>query len=477
MAKVEEEQTPLRHKKAEDFNEWYNEIVEKAELCDKRYPVKGLNIWTAYGWKTMAAIDGIIRNEMGDTGHSEVCFPLLVPEDQFKKEEEHIKGFSDEVYWVTRAGGNDLEVKLLLRPTSETAMYPMFSLWVRSHADLPLKIFQIVNVFRFDTKQTRAFIRVREIHFFEAHTCHRDFEDAEKQIREDIEVMARLARKLCMPYRIFKRPDWDKFPGAFYSLACDVLMPDGRTLQVGTIHQYKDNFAKAYDVKYEEEGGEHKHVHQTTYGMSERLLGAVVGLHGDDNGILLPPDIAPIQVVIVPILAKEMKGPVLEEADRIMDELKKAGIRVTMDARDLRPGAKYYHWEMRGVPLRLELGPRDMKENKVVLIRRDNRQKAFVPRAGMVGEVRRTLDLMALEMAGRSALLRGGIRDITSLVEEAPTGILRAGWCGDTACGHEMEDRLGVKMLGTSYDKEEYSGKCVVCGKQAQEAAYLARTY
>jgi prolyl-tRNA synthetase len=478
MPKEDEELTPLRCKRSEDFNEWYNEVVERANLCDKRYPVKGLNIWTAYGWKAMTAIDAMIRREMAETGHGEVCFPLLVPEDQFKKEEEHIKGFSDEVYWVTRAGGNELDVKLLLRPTSETAMYPIFSLWVRSHADLPLKIFQIVNAFRFDTKQTRAFIRMREFHFFEAHTCHADYEGAEAQIAEDLQVMARVARDLCLAYLVMKRPEWDKFPGAYYSLAADALMPDGRTLQIGTIHQYKDNFARAYDVKYEAEGGEHRHVHQTTYGMSERLLGAVVGMHGDDSGVIMPPSIAPVQVVVIPILAKDNKEPVINEADTITRELLKANVRAQLDSRDIRPGAKYYHWEMRGVPLRLEIGPRDMKEGKVVLVRRDNRQKAFVPRAGMVGEVRRTLDLVAMDLLARSTqLLQKMMRDITSLDDEPATGILKAGWCGEAACGHEMEDRLGVKMLGTPHGSAPYSGKCVVCGKDAAQQAYLARTY
>jgi prolyl-tRNA synthetase len=478
MPRDDEELTPLRYKKAEDFNEWYNEVVERAGLCDKRYPVKGLNIWTPHGWAAMRAIDSAMRREMEATGHSEVCFPLLVPEDQFKKEEDHIKGFSDEVFWVTRAGGNDLDVKLLLRPTSETAMYPIFSLWVRSHADMPLKIFQIVNAFRFDTKQTRAFIRMREFHFFEAHTCHADFEGAEEQIREDLQIMARLAKGLCLSYLVLKRPEWDKFPGAFYSLGCDTLMPDGRTCQIGTVHQYKDNFAKAYDIKYEDASGQHKLVHQTTYGMSERLLGAIVGLHGDDSGVLLPPEIAPIQAVVVPILAKEMKGPVLEEAQKICEELKRAGLRATVDSRDIRPGAKYYHWEMRGVPIRVEIGPRDMKEGKVVLVRRDNRQKSFVPRVAMAGEVRRTLDLIAMDMTARSEeLQRKGIRDITTLDEEPATGVLRAGWCGTETCGHEMEDRLGVKILGTPYEKQAPAGKCVVCGKDAAETAYLARTY
>ncbi|MEM4730031.1 MAG: proline--tRNA ligase [Thermoplasmata archaeon] len=476
--KADGEEAPLRHRKAEDFSEWYNEVVERAGLCDKRYPVKGLNVWTPYGWRAMGLIDSAIRAMMEETGHQEVCFPLLIPEDQFRKEAEHIRGFEDEVYWVTRAGGSELDVKLLLRPTSETAMYPVLSLWIRSHADLPLKIFQIVNAFRFDTKQTRAFIRMREFHFFEAHTCHRDYEDAESQIAQDLEIMKKLAELLCLDYMVFRRPEWDKFPGAHYSLACDTLMPDGRTLQIGTIHQYRDNFARAYGITYEDEAGNHPHVHQTTYGMSERLLGAVVGVHGDDGGLVLPPAIAPVQVVVVPVLAKEMKEPVIQAARELAAELRSCGLRAHLDDRDIRPGAKYYYWEMRGVPLRIELGPRDIEKRQVILVRRDTREKLAVSRDGVGDEARALLDRIALNLLERSReLMRRGIRDITDLVEEAPTGILRAGWCGSEACGREIEDRLGVRMLGTLFGGESYSGKCVACGREAAAAAYLARTY
>jgi len=251
----------------QDFSEWYNEIVEDAKLIDKRYAIKGMNVWLPYGWKLMKNIDKYLINIFEKYNHDEVNFPVLIPEDVFAKETEHIKGFSNEVFWVTHGGENSLDVKLLLRPTSETAMYPMFSLWVRSHTDLPLKIFQIVNVFRYETKQTRAFIRMREIHFFESHTCHVDFEDAERQIAEDLGIMKRLAKKLCLPYVLCKRPDWDKFAGAFYTIGIDSLMPTGRTLQMGSIHQYKENFSRPYNIKYEDENGQHQYAHQTTYGM------------------------------------------------------------------------------------------------------------------------------------------------------------------------------------------------------------------
>ena len=299
-------------KKHEDFNEWYNEIVELADLCDKRYPIKGMNIWRPYGWTLIQNVDHLIRQEMIKTHHQEVNFPLLIPETFFKKEEEHIKGFGNEVYWITHAGNNKLEERWLLRPTSETAMYPIFSLWIRSHTDLPLKTFQIVNTFRYETKQTRAFIRVREIHFFEAHTCHTTFEDAEKQINEDKEIAEQLLKKLSLPYLLSKRPNWDKFAGAYYTISIDVLMPSLRTLQIGSIHQYRDNFAKPYEITYETEKGNHAFCHQTTYGMSERLLGAIVGIHGDNKGLALPPDIAPIQVIIIPIIFKGKEQSVLD---------------------------------------------------------------------------------------------------------------------------------------------------------------------
>jgi prolyl-tRNA synthetase len=366
-------------KKSEDFNEWYNEIVELADLCDKRYPIKGMNIWRPYGWKLMNHVDRLIREEMIKTNHQEVCFPLLIPESFFKKEEEHIEGFGKEVFWVTHAGHNQLEERWLLRPTSETAMYPIFSLWIRSHTDLPLKTFQIVNTFRYETKQTRAFIRVREIHFFEAHTCHVDFDDAERQIKEDKEIAHRLLDKLCLPYVFSKRPEWDKFAGAYYTISIDVLMPSGRTLQIGSIHQYRDNFARPYEISYETEKGTHAFCHQTTYGMSERLLGALIGVHGDNKGLILPPEVSPLQVVIIPIIFKGKEQGVLEASKTLHENLLQEGLRSHVDDREITPGNKYYDWELKGVPLRIEIGPRDVEKNELIMVRRDSSKKKSVP--------------------------------------------------------------------------------------------------
>ncbi|MEE8199136.1 MAG: aminoacyl--tRNA ligase-related protein, partial [Thermoplasmata archaeon] len=309
--------------KKSNFAEWYIEAIDNAQIVDRRYPIKGMNVWMPYGLRAMRLVNGFMHDEMARTGHEEVQFPVLVPEDQFQKEADHIKGFGANVYWVTHGGLNELDVRLLLRPTSEAAMYSLYSLWIRAHTDLPLKLYQIVPVFRYETKQTRTFIRVRELSFFfESHTAHVSFEDAEAQIREDLEIWARIGRKYALPALFNRRPDWDKFAGAHYSVGIDsYVSAPGRAMQVASIHQYRDNFARVYEVTFEDERGERQYAHQTTYGISERILGAVVAIHGDDRGVVFPPEIAPIQVVIVPILAKGSRRKLTRAAESLQDEI------------------------------------------------------------------------------------------------------------------------------------------------------------
>lgn len=464
-------------RKKEEFSEWYDEAIQNAEICDKRYPIKGMNVWTPYGWNIMRRMDDFIHGELKRTKHDEVRFPVLIPEDEFAKEAQHIKGFEEGVYWVTHAGLNPLDVRLLLRPTSETAMYSMFSLWIRSHADLPLKTYQIVDVYRYETKQTRTFIRVREIHFFESHTCHASFEEAEEQIREDLEIMDNLARTFCVPYLKMKRPDWDKFAGADYTVAVDSLMPTGRTIQNGGIHQYRDNFSKAYGIEYEDEDGEHKHVHQTTFGLSERLLGGIIAIHGDDRGVVLPPEVAPVQVIVVPIPEKGSQEEIFAGAKDVNLQLLGYGIRSEIDDRDIRPGAKFYEWERKGVPLRLEFGTEEMKNGTVTAVRRHDMKKETFPQNDMLKKITELLDGIQKELWERgSEELEKGIRTIENL-KDARAGINRIGWCGEESCGHEVEDITDMSVLGTLYDGEEFEGNCIVCGKPTKTAAYVARTY
>jgi len=458
----------------EKFDDWYNEIVETAELCDKRYPIKGMNIWKPYGWKIMQNIDALIRYEMERTGHNEVYFPLLIPESYFKKEEEHIKGFSAEVYWVTHAGKNELEERLLLRPTSETALYSIFSLWIRSHADLPLKTFQIVNTFRYETKMTKAFIRVREIHFFEAHTCHADYEDAEKQIKEDLEIAERFFKKLCLPFIVSKRPDWDKFAGAYYSIGIDVLMPSMKTLQVGSIHQYKQNFSKPFEIKYEGKDGKHYYCHQTTYGMSERVLGAIVGIHGDEKGIKLPSSIAPIKVVIIPIIFKGWEEKIMEECRKIKEEIEKLGLSCHIDDRDKTPGNKFYDWELKGVPLRVEIGPKDI-ENEVISIATRDGIKKKIP-VNEIEKLKEELEEYDKRIyAEAEKFLKENIHVLKEV--ESREGILELPWCGKEECGIKMEEELDMKSLGTPLPEKECNEKCAICKEKATTWLRLAKTY
>jgi prolyl-tRNA synthetase len=470
-----------KYKKDEDFNEWYNEIVELADLCDKRYPIKGMNVWRPYGWKLMNHVDRQIREEMEKTNHQEVYFPLLIPESSFKKEEEHIEGFGSEVYWITHAGTNELEERWLLRPTSETAMYPMFSIWIRSHADLPLKIFQIVNTFRYETKQTRAFIRVREIHFFEAHTCHVDFEDAEKQVKEDREIADRLLKKLCMPYIFCKRPEWDKFAGAFYTISIDVLMPSGRTLQLGSIHQYLDNFSKPYEISYETESGEHNYCHQTTYGMSERILGALIGIHGDNKGLVMPPAVAPTQVVIIPIIFKGKEKEILDACEILSKKLAEENIKSHVDNRDISPGTKYYDWELKGVPLRIEIGPRDLDKKEIVLVRRDTGEKKSVSQDASIETITVELDNISKNLYENAKKFLDENMHRVQNIEEAKDkkGIVELPWCGNENCALEIENILDGNTLGEPIEDDEECKKysCPMCGKPAETWMRFAKTY
>jgi len=470
-----------RYKKSDDFNEWYNEIVELADLCDKRYPIKGMNVWRPYGWKLMQHVDSLIRLEMQRTDHVEVCFPLCIPESLFQKEADHIEGFGSEVYWITQAGHTNLEERWLLRPTSETAMYPIFSLWIRAHTDLPLKTFQIVNTFRYETKQTRAFIRVREIHFFEAHTCHVDFEDAERQVEEDKKIAEQLLKDLCLPYLFNKRPEWDKFAGAYYTISIDVLMPSGRTLQLGSIHQYKDNFSKPYEITYEADDGSHRHCHQTTYGMSERILGAVIGVHGDDKGLILPPAVAPLQVVIIPIIFKGKESIVLESCQQLKKRLQAKNLRVHVDDRDWTPGNKYYDWELKGVPLRVDIGPRDIEKQQIVIIPRDTGEKEFVSLDNAEDKIITACTHLEKRLYDRATQVFNENMHIVSSIEEAQEapGIVQMPWCGNDDCALAIEEILDRNTLGEPITMDESNDTpcCPHCGQPAQKWMRYAKSY
>jgi prolyl-tRNA synthetase len=464
------ESGPLPHKS--DFSEWYTEILWRAGIIDNRYPVKGLYVWYPYGFGLRKQVYGILR-ELLDRDHQETLFPLLIPEHEFMKEAEHIAGFEDEVYWVTRGGRTPLDVPLALRPTSETAIYPMYALWVRSHADLPLKYYQVVNTFRYETKATKPLIRAREITSFkEAHTVHATWAEAEEQAKMAIALYRSFYERLSIPVLISRRPDWDKFPGADYTIAIDTIMPDGRTLQIGTVHHLGDNFSRTFNIRYEDEKGEQQYAHQTCYGISERSIAAVLSVHGDDRGLVLPPPVAPVQVVIIPVIVGKRKEEVLGAARDLEGKLAGAGIRTGVDGREIRPGAKYYHWEMRGVPLRLEVGPRDLDRGVVTLVTRLG-EKSEVPGASVVAAVQGILAGLSGALLGRAAAEMRGRVTAPRTMEEAKAavgkGVAVVSWCQSRECADLLEEQTEGSILGTDgggNQLPEIREKCIVCGKE-----------
>jgi len=477
---MEEDTGTLPNK--EDFSSWYNEILWRAEIMDVRYPVKGLYVWYPHGFGIRKLAYQILRDLM-DREHQETLFPLLIPETEFMKEAEHIKGFESEVYWVTHGGKNELDVPLALRPTSETAIYPMYALWIRSHADLPLKLYQIVNTFRYETKHTRPLIRLREITSFkEAHTVHATWEEAEEQVKTALELYKTFYDRLCIPVIISKRPNWDKFPGADYTVAVDTIMPDGKTLQIGTVHHLGDHFSKTYTITYEDANGEQQYVHQTCYGISERSIAAVISVHGDDKGLVLPPEVAPTQVVIVPIIVGKRRDEILASAESLKTELAAAGFRVQLDAREIRPGAKYYHWEMRGVPLRLEIGPRDIDAGTVMAVTRLG-VKSPLARDGIAGGVSSVLNTLTEEIRERAEKnIAGHIREectIEGAADAVKSGAAVVHWCGSPDCAASLEEATEASVLGSDSRSKHIRGSkgpCIICGNDGT-TTLIARTY
>jgi prolyl-tRNA synthetase len=481
MAEKQKEEKKAVLPSKSNFSEWYNELLIMGEIMDVRYPVKGLYVWFPFGFDVRKRTYAIIR-ELLDKDHQEALFPLLIPETEFMKEAEHIKGFENEVYWVTHGGKNELDVKLALRPTSETAIYPMYKVWVRSHADLPIKIYQIVNTFRYETKHTRPLIRLREITSFkEAHTVHATWEEAAEQVKEATRIYQEFYRRLSIPTIVSRRPDWDKFPGADYTMAVDTLMPDGKTLQIGTAHHLGSNFAKTFDIKYEDLNGNQVYAYQTCYGISERSIAALISLHGDDKGLVFPPEVAPVQVVVIPIIFGKSED-IIKACSDVSELLKKEGIRAVLDISDERPGAKYYRWEMKGVPVRVEIGPRDLKNNAATIVRRDSGNKETAPLAQIVEEVRKrflAINESLLEKATTS--LRGRIKDCNTLEEvkeDIQEAIARIAWCGERECGLSMEEAVGAGILGIPEGElGRGAGKCPVCGNETENMAIMAKNY
>ncbi|WP_456472349.1 proline--tRNA ligase [Methanocaldococcus sp.] len=444
-----------------DFSEWFSNILEMAGIYDVRYPIKGCGVYLPYGFKIRKYTFEILRELLDKTGHEETLFPLLIPETLLAKEGEHIKGFEDEVYWVTHGGKTPLDVKLALRPTSETAIYYMLKLWVKVHTDLPIKIYQIVNTFRYETKHTRPLIRLREIMTFkEAHTAHATKEEAEEQVREAIEIYKKFFDTLAIPYLIIKRPEWDKFPGADYTIAFDTIFPDGRAIQIGTVHNLGQHFSKTFEIEFETPTGDKDYVYQTCYGISDRAIASIIAIHGDERGLVLPPIVAPIQIVIIPLIFKGKKEMVEEKAKEIAERLK--SYRVHIDDRDIRPGKKYYDWEIKGVPLRIEIGPKDIENKKITLVRRDTLEKIQIDEDKLEEEISKILKDIYENIKRRAKERFESFITITNNLDEAKNiledkkGIVLIPFSEDIY-KEDIEDKVEAKVLGeTEYKGDKY---------------------
>jgi len=468
-------------KKFENFSSWFDDLLLKARVVDNRFPVKGFLVYMENGAFILDKIRELLEVELEKAGHKKMYFPLVTSEELFGREAEHIKGFSKEVFVIDQGPG---EQKLIIRPTSETIMYPMFKLWIRSHADLPLKVYQSVNVYRCETKATRALFRVREIPWNEAHTVHETPSEAEKQVREALEIYQKVLRKLGISYMIFKRPDFDKFAGAVYSIAFDAWNPDGKVNQVATIHNLGRNFAKAYELEFEKRDGSRGIPYQTCYGFGfSRVLAAVIAQHGDDRGLVLPPAIAPTQVVIIPIPFKGQEKEIYEYSRKIMEMASSKWRTVLDDREDITPGEKFYHWEMLGAPLRIEVGPKEVAESSVTIARRDTLERIKVALDDLMPK------MDELMKAIEDNLLEKSQRMMMSLISDAKTveevkkllrnrRIARIEWCGSVDCAEKLKEEAKGEIRGERYDiAEKPTGACVVCGREAKSVVYVARAY
>jgi prolyl-tRNA synthetase len=480
--------------RAEDFSAWYNEVVLRAELADYS-PVRGCMVIRPNGYGIWERMQRALDDMFKATGHKNAYFPLFIPESFLKKEEQHVEGFAPETAVVTHGGGKKLEEPLIVRPTSETIIYSMFAKWVQSHRDLPLLINQWANVVRWEMR-TRLFLRTLEFLWQEGHTAHATHDEAEEEARRMLGVYRDFAEAwMAMPVVTGQKTDAEKFAGALRTYAIEAMMQDNKALQAGTSHNLGQNFSKAFDLKFQGEGGSVEYAWNTSWGVSTRLIGGLVMTHGDDNGVRIPPLLAPIEMVIVPIYkTDEERSQVLEAAKRIVGRIKEwerrrpGVLRVHLDDRDgVKPGAKYYEWELKGIPLRLELGPRDLAKNQGVLVRRDTREKRPVS-LDTIGEdvvelllrIQEDMLIQARERREANSVRETITYDTFREIMAGDGKFVYAGWCGDAACETAIkeETKATIRVLpDEEFRSAESPERCLKCGKPATAEALWAKAY
>ncbi len=469
--------------KKNDFSEWYTQVVLKAKLADYA-PVKGLIVLRPDGYSIWESLRNTFDKKFAQNGIRNGFLPVLIPESLLGKEKKHFAGFNPEVFWVTHSGENEIGDRLALRPTSETLAYTLYSKWIKSWRDLPLKINFWNTALRAEIKATKPFLRTSEFLWQEGHTVHATEEEAKEEVRKILDIYKNtVEEKLAIPVVIGKKSEKEKFVGAVYTTTMESIMPDGKALQMGTSHFLGQNFSKPFEVKFADKDNVEHFTWQTSWGVSWRLIGAMIMVHGDDQGLVLPPEVAPIQVVIIPIYnLEEDKKRVLGKADEIKTQLESKSIRVHIDDRDeISPGYKFNDWEMRGAPLRIEIGPKDIQKQKIVLAKRYNKEKIdlMFTEIEKIDLILNEIQAKMLETAREQAkLITVDISDYSEFKEKIERGgFFNAHWCGKQECEDKIKEETGADLRVIPFDRENKEGKCIYCNEESSVTPIFARGY
>ncbi|WP_373229554.1 proline--tRNA ligase [Cohnella sp.] len=468
---------------SEDFSRWYIDVIKKAELMDYS-PVRGCIVFRPDGYALWENIQKDLDQRFKDTGHRNAYFPLFIPESFFQKEKEHVEGFNPELPWVTEAAGEKLEERLAIRPTSETMFGHMYAKWINSYRDLPMLINQWANVVRWE-KRTMPFLRTSEFLWQEGHTAHEDEADARKETMTMLDVYTAFCKEvLAIPVIKGQKTPSERFAGAVDTYSIEAMMKDGRAVQAGTSHYLGTKFADAFDIKFLDRENTQQLCHTTSWGVSTRLIGALIMVHGDDRGLVLPPKVAATQVIMIPIGPPKTRDVVMAKTDELYAQLKTAGIRVRVDDRaDVSPGWKFNEYEMRGVPIRLEIGPRDMENGQCVLVSRVSGEKKAVALDNLVAEVQELLAQIHTNMYERAEAFRqehffsvDTLDEYKSAIEEK-RGFALAGWCGSEACEKQVKEETGATSRNIPFEPAETKSTCLVCGDPSKHTVVFARAY
>ncbi|MGI6378347.1 MAG: proline--tRNA ligase [Bacilli bacterium] len=464
-----------------DFAQWYTDVVKKAELIDYS-PAKGFMIYRPYGYAIWEQIQAYLDRMLKDSGHENVYMPLVIPESLFAKEKEHVEGFAPECAIITEGGGEKLEDPLIIRPTSETLFCYHYNKIVNSYRDLPKKYNQWCSVVRWE-KTTRPFLRGKEFLWQEGHTLHESEQEARHEALEILDYYVKMGRDLlAIPFVCGQKTEKEKFAGAVNTYSLEALMHDGKALQAGTTHYFGDGFARAFDIRYQSKEGKLEYPFQTSWGVSTRLIGSIIMVHGDDEGLVMPPYVAPIQCIVIPI--QMAKPGILEQARSIKERLKALGIRVQLDDSDKSPGWKYSEYEMKGVPLRIELGPKDLTKKQAVVVFRHNREKVFVPLEELEQRIPELLARMHQELyeaakkrADEATVNCCDYEEFKEIMARPYSGYVKMMWCGDEACENKIKEETTATTRCIPFHQEQLGKTCPVCGKPAKKMVYFAKAY